>query len=221
MKKLFAIVLALVMVLSLNISVFAAEDSFVNSPSNNRAPVVEESKNENSNCTSDVVVIPFGDRDTLPEDVKQQLQDAYDSIIKADDLTDLFSGLDSILAPGTLPGDLSVSDLFNVGHTDCLDHANHGRFEITLSADTLKGFVGLVQFIDGNWVVVEDAKLENGKLTFTSDADGSYAVVVDKTKAETISPITGAPVASYAAGIAVFAVLCITMVAVTVLKKKA
>lgn len=221
MKKLFAILLALVMVLSLNVSVFAAEDSFISSPSNNRAPVVEDCKNENSDCTSDVVVIPFGDRDKLPDDVKQELQDAYDSILKTDDLTDLFSGIESILTPGTSAGDLSVSDIFNVGHTDCPDHANHGRFEITLSTDTTKGFVGLVQFIDGKWVIVEDAKVENGKLTFSSDADGTYAIVVDKTKAETTSPVTGAPVASYAAGITVFAVLCGAMVVLAVTKKKA
>ena len=40
MKKVFAICLALVMVFALSVSVCAATDSFVNSPSKNKAPVI-------------------------------------------------------------------------------------------------------------------------------------------------------------------------------------
>lgn len=221
MKKVFAICLALVMVLTLNVSVMAAEDSFLNSPSNNRAPIVEDFKNESEDCTADIVVIPFGDRDNLSTEEKAEIQKAYDDIIKTNDLTNLFSGLDSILAPGTLSSDLSVSDLFQISYKDCVDHVTHGRFQITLSTETLKGFVGLVQIIDGEWVVVSDATVNGNKLSFSTDVPSIFAVVVDRTKAESTSPVTGAPVANYVTAAAVVAILCVGALSVLVIKKKA
>lgn len=221
MKKLFAICLALVMVLSLSVSVMAASDSFVSSPSNNRAPIIIDCENEDEDCTADVIVVPFGDRDNLSDEKKQEFQNAYDQIVNADKLEDLFSGIDSVITPGTNASDLSVSDLFYMTYTDCLEHDEHGRFKIKLNTETLAGFVGLVQFIDGKWQTIADAKVEDGQyLIFSADDLSSFAIVVDRTKAETTSPVTGAPMTSYYIGIVAFAVVLAAMTSVVVIKRK-
>jgi len=221
MKKLFTIFLALVMVLSLSTTVLAASDSFVSSPSNNRPPIIIDCENESEDCTANVVVIPFGERDKLSDSHKQEIQDAYDQIINSTDLSDLFTGLDSVLTPGTITSDLGVSDLFNMHYTDCDLHNNHGKFKIELSTETLKGFVGLVQIVDGKWQTVTDATVEDGKyLSFTVKDLSTFAIVVDRTKAETTSPITGSSVNSYVIGIVAFAVISATMVTVAVVKRK-
>ncbi len=221
MKKLFTTLLALIMVLSLSVTVMAAPNNFVESPSNNRAPIIIDCKNEDEDCVANVVVVPFGDRDKLSDEHKQEIQDAYDQIIGSSDLTDLFTGIDSVLTPGTITSDLSVSDLFNMHYTDCDLHANHGKFKIELSTETLKGFVGLVQIVDGKWQVVADAKVEDGKyLSFTVKDLSTFAIVVDRTKAESTSPITGAPASTYVTGIVVFSVILVAMASVVVLKRK-
>jgi len=220
MKKLFTICLALVMVLSLSVSVMAA-NNFVNSPSNNRAPIIIECENESEDCTASVVVTPFGDRDTLSDEQKKEFQDAYDQIVNADKLDDLFNDLDSVITPGTIVENLTVSDLFNMHYTDCNTHDEHGKFKIELSTETLKDFVGLVQFIDGKWQTVTDAKVEDGKyLSFTVKDLSTFAIVVDRSKAETTSPVTGAPTASYILYIAMASVAFVGLASVLVIKKK-
>ncbi len=219
MKKVIAICMALVVLMSFSVNTMAAK--FIESPSNNRAPEIVDCENESEDCTAEITVIPFGDRDSLTAEQKQELQDAYDKILNADDLTDMFSGLENVVSPGMITTDLSVSDLFHMYYDDCENHGTHGKFEIQLSTDTLKGFVGLIQYIDGEWQMVTDAKVEDGKLSFTTDKLSTFAVVVDRTKAESTSPVTGAPVAQYIATASVVAVLCLGMISVVVLKKKA
>ena len=220
MKKVFAICLALIMVLTLNVTVFAA-NNFVESPSNNRAPIIVDCENEDEDCSASIVVTPFGDRDNLTDEERQELQDAYDQIVNSDKLTDMFSGAEDLLTPGMLETDLTISDLFHIYYDNCGSHESHGKFDITLSTDTLKGFVGLIQFVDGEWQIVTDAKVDGNKLSFTADKLSTYAIVVDKTKAESKSPTTGAPTATYLAVAAAFAVVCVATVTVVATKKKA
>lgn len=221
MKKVFAICLALVMVLSLSVSVMAATNNFVDSPSNNRAPIIIDCENESEDCTATVVVTPFGDRDTLTEEQRKDFQDAYDQIVNSDNLNDLFNGLDSVITPGTIVDNLVVSDLFNMHYNDCDTHNEHGKFKIELSTETLKGFVGLVQYVDGKWQTITDAKVEDGKyLSFTVKELSTFAIVVDKSKAETTSPVTGAPTASYILWSSMAAVAFVGIASVVVIKKK-
>lgn len=222
MKKVFSICLALVMVFALSVTVFAAPGSFVNSPSHNDAPVIEDFENEDPNCTADLDVIPFGDRNSLSDAEKKEMEDAYNQIKNSTDLTDMFSGLNSIVQDlNILPSDLAVSDLFHINYKDCVEHDDHGAFKIKLSADTLKGFAGLIQYLNGEWVLVEGAKVEDDRyLIFRADELSTFAIVVDSTKAETISPVTGDPTLAILAGAAAF-VLFTTAAVVTVSKKKA
>lgn len=220
MKKVFAICLALVMVFALGLNVMAAPNNFVESPSKNRAPIIIECENENGDCTATVVITPYGDRDNLSDDQKKNFEDAYNHIVNADSISDMFSGINSILPPGTLSTDLSISDLFNMSYTDCEKHDEHGRFKIKLNSEVLDGFVGLIQFIDGEWVLVENAVVDGEYLSFSAKDLSSFAVVVDRTKAESTSPVTGAPLTDYIVYGAAFAFVTLSVAAVVVFNKK-
>lgn len=219
MKKVFAICLALVMVLSMSINVMAAPGSFINSPSNNRAPIIIEIENESDDCTATITVIPFGDRDNLTDEKKQEFENAYNQIVNADKLTDMFSGLEGLISSGMIETDLAISDLFYLNMEDCDTHFDHGKFKIKLSADTLKGFLGLIQIVDGKWQMVPDATVDGEYLIFSVKDLSTLAIVVDRTKAESTSPITGDPAANYIFAAVVFAGLCLVMVTAASKKK--
>lgn len=219
MKKVFAICLALVMVFSLGLNVMAAPNNFIESPSNNRAPIIIDCKNESEDCTAIVVITPYGDRDNLSDEQKKNFEDAYNQIVNADSIEDMFSGINSVLPPGSISTDLSVSDMFNMSYKDCDTHGTHGRFTIQLQPETLKGFVGLIQFIDGEWVLIEDAKVDGNYLSFTAKDLSTFAIVVDRTKAQATSPVTGTPLTSYIVYGAVFATAALALVVVFAKKK--
>ncbi len=222
MKKVFAICLALVMVFALSVTVCAAPGSFVNSPSGNDAPIIVDFENESDDCTANLDITSYGDRNSLSDADKKEMEDAYNQIKNSTDLTDMFSGLNAVVDQlDILPSDLAVSDLFHIDVTDCIKHDEHGAFKIKLSADTLKGFAGLIQYLNGEWVLIEDAKVEDGKyLIFTADELSTFAIVVDSTKSATTSPVTGDPTLAILAGAVAF-VLFTTTAVVAVNKKKA
>lgn len=222
MKKVFAICLALVMVFALSITVCAAPGSFVNSPSGKDAPVIEEFENESDGCTAKLDITSYGDRNSLSDADKKEMEDAYNQIKNSTDLTDMFSGLNAVVDDlDILPSDLAVSDLFHIDVTDCIEHDEHGAFKIKLSADTLKGFAGLIQYLNGEWKLIEDARVEDGQyLIFSADELSTFAIVVDSTKSATTSPVTGDPTLAIAAGAMAFVLFTATAV-VVVSKKKA
>lgn len=180
MKKLLAILMALVMVFSLSLTAFAAPGAFIESPSNNKAPEVIESENESEDCDGEVIVIPFDERDKLPDDDKDKLEDAYDDIKENPDVTDIVPGLEDVAKDkGIDPDDLGVSDLFYIDYTGCDDHDEHGDFDITLKHEDADNFVALIVYKDGKWEIVKDAKIVGDHLVFTGDAPYPYAIVVD------------------------------------------
>lgn len=194
MKKLFAVCLVLVMALSMNLTAFAA--GFVASPTNNPAPEVEN---------GDVIVTPYPDRDDLGDDDQKDLEDAYQDILNSNDLTDLIDGLDDLADELDIPtGQIAASDLFDV--------TGPNGTEVTLSSDTLEHFVGLAVRVDGKWTLVDDAKIENGRLVFTVDASGPYAVLVNAGN-YTNPPKTGEDnsIALYACGMAVSALAMVVL----------
>ena len=62
MKKILALLLAVVMAFAVSVTVFAGPGQFVQSPSNNNAPELIEGENENEDCTAKFVVTPYKDR---------------------------------------------------------------------------------------------------------------------------------------------------------------
>ena len=178
MKKVLVFGLTLVMIFNLSISAFAA--GFVSSPSGNPAPDLIEGSNESEDCEADLIITPYSDRDDLDEKERENIEKAYDIISSSDDLTKLNEDLKKLAEDMDIKGsNLAISDLFNIGMTDCDTHGDHGKFNITLDAETLKNFVGLLRFDGENWHLVKDAKIVNGQLVFSADALGNFAIVVN------------------------------------------
>lgn len=195
MKKVLAICLMMVMVVSLSVTAFAAPGGFVSSPSGNPAPTVVDFDPKNDGCTAKLIITPYAERNTLPDDLKALIEKAYASIAESDDLTKLNSDLASLVAGKGIAADkLAVSDLFDAHITSCDVHEGHVDFDITLKADTLKKFVGLLHMNkDGVWELVTDAEVVNNgeHLKFSVDSFSPFAIVVDTSSGTPDAPPTG------------------------------
>ena len=195
MKKVLVLCLTVVMITTMCVSAFAS-GIFVKSPSANKAPVIEEVVKEDENCTADLVLTPFGDRENLPDDKKNILEIIYDAIVNIDKADDAVSE-----AVATVKNEIkevikevaeekkidekviAVSDLFDVSHQGCTDHDEHKGFTVKLKAETLKNFISLLHYENGSWEIVKDVTInKDGTITFTGDMTGSYAVLVDSSK---------------------------------------
>lgn len=189
MKKVISLTLALALLMSLCLSAMAAPGSFIVSPSGQTTPILVDSSNESHDCTAEIVVTPYSERDTLPEDARQKIEDAYDSIAGTSDLTTLNPDLGDIADRMNISSSaLGVSDLFDLSYNSCEIHNEHGKFTIKLEAEMLDSFVALMYWDGAKWVTIEDAYVdENGYLTFVTDKFGPYAIVVN-TGAENVEP---------------------------------
>ncbi len=192
MKKVLAICLMMVMVVSMNAMVFAAPDGFVSSPSGNPAPTVESFDPSDDDCTGRLVVTPYGDRDDLSYTLRAAFEKAYNDIVSAGNLTTLNSALAAIVAEKNIdPANLAVSDLFDIHVTDCDYHDGHMDFDIVLDADTLSHFVALLHMNkNGVWELVTDAEvINNGEhLKFSVDSFSPFAIVVDMSAGASNTP---------------------------------
>ena len=195
MKKVLAICLMMVMVLCMSVNVFAAPSGFVSSPSGNPAPTVVAFEPNNDDCTGRLVVTPYGDRHELSDALRAMFEKAYNEIVNSDDLTKLNAELAKIASDKDINGaDLAVSDLFDIHVTGCDYHDEHVDFDITLDADTLDRFEGLLHMNkDGVWELVTDAEvINNGEhLKFSVDSFSPFAIVVDTSSGTTDTPQTG------------------------------
>ncbi len=182
MKKLLAFALTLLVVMSMSLGVFAAPGKFINSPTANNAPVVIEIKPLSPDCTGEIIVTPYSQRYTLPEEERKAIEAAYAEIVAAIDLTkfcDIFAA--HVHKQKIDPEDLAVSDLFDVRVVNCTHHEPHEGFIITVKLDTLTNFAGLLHCHNGDWEMVENATVDQAAktLTFQVDELSPFAVVVD------------------------------------------
>lgn len=188
MKKLFAIILMVVMICAMTVSASAAPGGFIDSPSYNKTPIIIEFECSDSNWKGEIFITSFGDRNVLELIDRELLEDAYDSIRNSTSISDLIPEISDIAANlNVSPDNLGISDLFHIGVSDSTD----GSFKIKLDAETIKNFVGLVYYENGEWHVVEDAKVEGDYLVFTSQLPKAYAVVVDTKNLPVDAPVTG------------------------------
>jgi flagellar basal body-associated protein FliL len=181
MKKVLIVCMVLVMLASTSIAVFAASGAFVESPSKNPAPELVEGKNTSEDCAAQIIIAAYGDRDELTAEQRQKLEAAYAMIIGTQDLSTLNGALKTLAEQrGVSASDLAVSDLFDISATECDGHADHGHFDITLKADTLKNFVALLHYYNGEWRLVENAEVTNNgeHLEFDEDEFSPFAIVV-------------------------------------------
>lgn len=187
MKKIVALILSTVMVLSMTV---AASAAFVSSPSANAAPVLVEIK---EGKTEDLVIeiTAYKDRAELTAEGKAAIEDSYKDIKNATDLTTLTDGLKAVADKAKVKAsDLAVSDLFDIS---VVSGTPEGKLTLVLSAETLKNFVALLHDKDGKWEVVEGATVDGNKLTFSVDSLSPFAIVVNNGE-DKDSPATGNPV---------------------------
>lgn len=188
MKRVFAICLIMVMLLTLSGNVFAADSGFVSSPTGKPAPGVESFDPADDDCTANIIVTPYGEKHELPQELQTMFQKAYEDIVNNDDLTTLNTALAKLVKDMKLDSkDLAVSDLFDIHLTGCDYHEGHEEFDVVLSADMLKHFVALLHMNkEGQWELVSDAQVTNNgtHLKFSVDSFSPFAIVVDNAAEE-------------------------------------
>lgn len=188
MKKLFAIVLATMMICSLSMSVCAAPGSFIESPSFNKNPELIDFDCSDSTWQGQIFITSYGDRNTLEPAEREKFEAAYESIRNSTGIATLVPDIVDVSAALNVSTDnLGVSDLFYIGITESTD----GSFNLKVDTDTLNNFVGLIYYEDGKWYLAEDAEIVGGHLTFTATLPKAYAVVVDVDNSVIDAPITG------------------------------
>lgn len=173
MKKLVSVLVAVILAATVCVSALAAPNGFVESPSNQTGPEIIDGDG--------IVVTPFGDRDDLPEDVREALEEAYNSILNADNLGELSEALENLANELGVPvQNLVVSELFELSY-ESGEQDSEGNFVVTLKDESFKDFFALMKYEDGKWVLVDDAKLgEGNKLSFTAGSlPAPFAVVIN------------------------------------------
>lgn len=181
MKKIVTVLLTMMMVLSLSISAFAEPGGFVSSPSRNQAPELIKAENESEDCEAKLIITAYSDRDELSEEARKNIETAYSEIVGTQDLSSLNDAIKNIAKKlGLNTTDLAVSDMFDISATDCNGHEDHGNFDITLKAETLDNFVCLLHYYNGEWRIVDNAKVTNNgeHLEFDEDEFSPFAIVV-------------------------------------------
>ena len=179
MKKVLSIVLSVALMLSL--SAVAMADVFVSSPSANPTPTIVSADPSNPSWNGTVVITGYGERENLPPEKQDAIEDAYKQIKGASDVTSLNSDLKDIAeGKNVKPQNLLVSDLFDLSYTGT--NGDHGTISVKLDLPSDQRFVALMQFNNGEWTIVDNASFANGVLSFDTTDLTQYAVVVDGTK---------------------------------------
>ncbi len=220
MKKVLVICLTVVFMMSMTLTAFAAPGAFVKSPTGNPAPQQIEFKPADEGCTATLVITPYTDKQELPAALKTLMEKAYNAIKGTDDVSTLNAALAKLAKDKKIKGtDLAVSDLFDIHVTGCEYHDEHTDFDIVLSADSLKNFVGLLHMNkNGEWELVKDATvISNGEhLKFSVDSFSPFAVVVN-TKANPSQTGDNSMIPLY---VAVMAISALAIVVILVKSKK-
>ncbi len=166
MKKVFSFVIALVVLLSFSVCAFAA--NFINVQANaGKTELVSAVSDNGTDATEHVVLTQYEDRDKLEEEPRKILEEAYDMIDKAADLTELNVRLKNTT------GGLIVSDLFDLDS----DSDEVFPIKVTIKNNNLGGFIALLHYTEGEWEWV-NIDLHGDKLVFTADDLSPFAIVV-------------------------------------------
>ncbi|MBQ7922078.1 MAG: hypothetical protein IJ325_05825 [Clostridia bacterium] len=196
MKKFAVISLSLVMVVCLTLIAIAGPGAFVQSPSNNPAPILTAYTADDEGCTAELVVTAYADRDTRPEEKRLALEEAYDQIVNHKD-DNAFKAVMEQMAEklGMTVPELSIAELFDISYYSCGVHIeeDHNGFTITLKLNTIENFKGIIHLQeDETWEIldVSDVNEAEGTITFHVDTLSPFATVVDNGSGEQ-APQTG------------------------------
>lgn len=176
MRKILAVFLTLIVILTMSVSVFAEPGAFVESPSANGAPVLMEEYSDDG-----VKITAYRNRAVeLNASQVADFEKAYKSIVGAADLTTLVAAVSDVAEEFQVEIDeLAVSDLFYVSLKGGEESFNGIRYKLRLRADTFANFVCILRMENGEWHLVEETEVIGTEvIEFVADEVGSYAVVV-------------------------------------------
>ena len=222
MKKLVALCLTLVLALSLSVSALAAPGAFVASPSGNTAPELA-SFIAPEDCEADLKVISYADRHLLDAEIRLALEEAYKQIANVIENNDFSKALKALAQEkGMAASELSVSDLFDISYYDCGDHEGHKGFTITMKAETLENFIGILHMKDGAWenLEIKDWNKDAKTVTFFVETLSPFAIVVDNGSGSSTPPTGDSAMLMYL-GVALVAAAALVVVLVNSKKQKA
>ena len=186
-KRIIAITFAVLFAL-LMLPTAAFADVFVASPSTVPAPTLDGFSSSNADWKGELILTPYSQRSTLPDDLQKMIEDAAASIVNAPDVAALNSGITAIAtSKGIKVADLAVSDLFDLRTTI----PDYGTATVKLSSDSFKNFVVLLHYNGTAWEIVKDASVSGKTLTFSTDDFSPFAVVVNTKATNPGSPQTG------------------------------
>lgn len=224
MKKAAVLFLTLVMVVSMSLTAFAATGAFVSSPSTNPAPELISYSTDDPECTAELEIIPYSERDTLDEEDREKLEEAYEQISELLPNSEFYKALEDLAEQtGKKVSELSVSDLFEISYWSCPDHEGHEGYTITLKAETFDRLVGIMVFDGEKWVLADILEWNADELTVTfwTKDIGAVAVIVDNGSGDnTSTPQTGDNTMVYA-GVMAAAAAGLALVLVSLKKRKA
>ncbi len=181
MKKIITLILAITMAFVSMVPAFAVNDDFVSSPSNDDL-TLNDWENEDPDCTAELILTLYKDRARLTQFLREQLEKAYDILMNCKDLTTLCDQFANLVAKlGLSAEDLAVTEVFDLTYHKCDVHEDHGYFTIKLGAKALENFVGLLHYYNGEWEVIENARvLADGEtLEFKAKDFSPFAIVVN------------------------------------------
>lgn len=183
MKKLFAVIFAVVLASVMCVTALAAPNNFVSSPEADNDTTLEGSDNNTEGCEATLVLTTFADREKLDDASRKNLEDARDDIVNSGDLTELCAGLKD-----KTDKKVSVSDLFDIDYTDCDTHDGHGGFTFRVKVGSLDKFVGVMNYNGNAWELVDASVNDNGELVIKTDKTGAFAVVLESEQEDTSYP---------------------------------
>ena len=179
MKKIFAVIFVLLLVVSTTLTTWAANGSFVSSPSNHMAPILINAENVSEGCTAKITITAYADREELGEQKKNMLVDAYWLIANAEDLGTLSTDIGQLADElGISSHDFAVSDLFDISYSGCEQHENHYIFTITIKPTSVENFVAMLHYTGADWEVIEGT-VEEDEIIFVSEDLSPFAIMVN------------------------------------------
>lgn len=223
MKKLSTFLTAILIASILTVGVFAAP--FIKSPGSASAPELIEYESESPECKARLVITPYSHRDDLNNDLESMIVKAYNEIRSAGDLTELNKDLATVAqSKGIATRNLAVCDLFDLHYENCAHHEPHGSFRIKLKDDNANRFVALLHYYNGEWELIDNAKINGEYLEFTIKEFSPFAIVVDNSDVAddtgtAENPATGNIEDGIKIGV-LAGVMCVSLVVGVVLWKK-
>ena len=187
MKKLFTMILVVLLTLTAVVSVSAAQDSFVPSVDVKDGPKVVLQTDSNGNSVAaiiydknghetgsvaqgGIIITPLSGMNSAPDKVKNALQNAFNQINAADDLGELSKEIADYIKDNNLDveiKDLVVSQLFDIRlddeYLELLEDG--GSFTVQLNVD--ESFLFLLMLQGNEWAICKDYKVNGSIVTLT------------------------------------------------------